>query len=339
MQEILIESTTWDADLLSDLMLAAGALSVSAADPDEGTPEESAQFGEPGEAIATFGWKRNRLVVLVTDELEVAPWLENIWRDARELSPIDSKAPVWSVQPLIEHDWVRLTQAQFEPLLIGDRLWIKPSWHEVEVKPGQCLIEIDPGLAFGTGSHATTHLCLEWLVAQAAHGACGSLLDYGCGSGILAIAAAALGYAPVRGIDIDPQAVLAARNNAAHNQFDIRFEQADQTPTPWVNPNDFQAEAVRRADPSELALARDALVTASLVRYDVVVANILTKPLQVLAPLLCASLAPRGRLLLSGILERQAVEVTERYAPWLSLQRVGQCDGWVSLCGVMENSA
>src|SRR5690606_11288802 len=195
---------------------------------------------------------------------------------------------------------VRLTQSQFDPIQVDERIWIVPSWHNVppEAVQAPVCIRLDPGLAFGTGSHPTTHLCLAWLGDHVQTGV--SVLDYGCGSGILAIAASKLGASSVTGVDIDAQAVQSTLDNAEANQVDVQ------------------------------AVLPDALEPAT---FDLVVANILSNPLKVLAPMLCQRVAPGGRLALSGVLERQADEVAEAYAPWIRLSVWRARDGWVCLHG------
>jgi len=211
----------------------------------------------------------------------------------------------WLLRDVPDADWVRLTQSQFGPITVGDRIWIVPSWHRDDAdlpagntQDGIIRIELDPGLAFGTGSHPTTHLCLEWLAAHLHGGE--TVLDYGCGSGILAIAARMLGAGDTLGVDIDEQAVLSATQNAAANRVRVH------------------------------ACLPDALPAGS---SQVVVANILSNPLKVLAPMLSSRVAPGGWLALSGVLERQADEVAQAYAPWLALQVWAARDGWVCLAG------
>mgnify|MGYP001593222858 CR=1 FL=1 len=194
-------------------------------------------------------------------------------------------------------DWVRATQAQFEPIRISERIWIVPSWH-TPPDPHALNLVLDPGLAFGTGSHPTTRLCLAWLEARLRGGE--SVLDYGCGSGILAIAAARLGAGEVVGIDIDPEAVRTARTNAAANQARARFAATD-TPLP---------------PPSDLVLA-----------------NILAGPLKVLAPLLAAHTRPGGRIVLAGLLDAQSADVTAAYAPWFDMSAFASAEGWTALEG------
>jgi ribosomal protein L11 methyltransferase len=206
--------------------------------------------------------------------------------------------PPFRLETVAEQDWVQLTQSQFEPIRISDRLWIVPSWHQ-SPDPAALTLVLDPGMAFGTGSHPTTRLCLEWLERTLLAGK--SLLDYGCGSGILAIAAARLGAASVLGVDIDPQAVDASRRNAEQNGVDALF-----------------LDSAQRLSG----------------QFDVLVANILANPLKVLAPAICGHLRPGGALALSGILVDQADELIAIYSPWLPLSVADSRDGWVCLAGV-----
>jgi ribosomal protein L11 methyltransferase len=205
--------------------------------------------------------------------------------------------PAYTVEAVADCDWVRQTQAQFGPLHITDRLWVVPSWCE-PVDPGAINLALDPGSAFGTGSHPTTRLCLRWLAAQLAPGA--SVLDYGCGSGILAIAAARLGAGKVAGIDLDPQAIEASRANATRNGVTGHFAAPD-----GLGPG----------------------------KFDLVVANILANPLRLLAPLLAARVRERGTILLSGVLDNQVVTVSDAYRRWFKLDPWGSEDGWVALAG------
>ncbi|MDR2112587.1 MAG: 50S ribosomal protein L11 methyltransferase, partial [Candidatus Accumulibacter sp.] len=203
-----IETDGRHAEPLADALLDAGALSAGIEDADAGTADETAQFGEPGSA-ATPGWARSRVIALLDADTDVDALLGDCAR-AAGLPGV----PAHTVERVEEQDWVRLTQAQFEPIRVSGRLWIVPSWHSAP-DPAAIVLVLDPGMAFGTGSHPTTRLCLEWLERTVTPGC--SMLDYGCGSGILGIAAARLGATDVLGVDIDPQAVTAARNNAARN--------------------------------------------------------------------------------------------------------------------------
>ncbi len=277
-----------DAEALADALLEAGALSVSCDDADAGTPREAAQFAEPG-APPPQPWKRNLLTVLV--DADAAP--SQILAEAASASEV----PISGFETSIveDEDWVKRTQRQFEPMQISEGLWIVPSWC-VPPDPAAMNISIDPGLAFGTGSHPTTRLVLRWLSRTVRGGE--SVLDYGCGSGILAIAAARLGAKRVSGVDIDPQAVVAAQDNAAKNGVKVRFATPDAV----------------RADPA-----------------DIVVANILANPLIVLAPIITTHCA--GSLALSGILESQAEEVAAAYSAHFKVEVAEREDGWVLLTG------
>lgn len=278
-------------EALSEALLEAGALSVSVEDADAGTEREVPQFGEPGSPAEPL-WQASRVLGLFPEGTDVTRIVAQC-----ALRAGLAEVPAYGVERIADQDWVRLTQAQFEPIRVNERLWIVPSWHDAP-DPRAINIVLDPGMAFGTGSHPTTRLCLDWLCDHAHTGL--SVLDYGCGSGILAIAAARLGAAPVVAADIDEQALVAARDNAARNAvaLDIRHAGA---------PMDEQ--------------------------FDRVVANILTNPLCVLAPLLAARLRPGGWLALSGILEAQAALVREAYRPYLDLEAGAVLDGWVRLQG------
>ena len=284
-----------DADRLSDALLEQGAISVSIEDALAGTPAEMPQFGEPGSPDMPPDmplWQRSRVVALFSPADDLSARIGA----ACAAAGIDG-LPGVEFGEVAEQNWVQLTQAQFEPIRIDERLWIVPSWHAAP-DPEAINLILDPGMAFGTGSHPTTRLCLEWL-GEAIRGG-ESLLDYGCGSGILAIAAAKLGAGAVSGVDIDDQALAAARDNAATNRVAL-----------------------------ELRHSREALDES----FDIVVANILTNPLCVLAPLLAGRVAPGGRLALSGVLESQAGLVVAAYAPFLALRVGATLDGWVRLEG------
>ena len=279
-------------DALSDALLAQGALSVGVEDALAGTPAEQPQFGEPG-SPGTPQWSESRLVALfaASDDL-----IGRVAAAAREAGLDD--LPELTIEDVAEQNWVQLTQAQFEPIRINQRLWIVPSWHQAP-DPDSLNLVLDPGMAFGTGSHPTTRLCLDWL-CDTLHGG-ERVLDYGCGSGILAIAAAKLGAASTLGVDIDDSALTAARDNAARNSASIALRHS-QAPLPE--------------------------------HFDLVVANILTNPLCLLAPLLAQRLAPGGRMALSGILETQAEQVIAAYAPYLPLTIGASSEGWIRLEGL-----
>ena len=276
-------------DAFGDALLERGALSVDLADAHAGTVAESALFDEPG--VAAQVWRANRICALFPAETDPAA----VWTGA--CADAGLGAQPFSVQGIDEQDWVRRTRDQFQPIQISPRLWIVPTWAELP-DPQAINLQLDPGLAFGTGAHPTTRLCLRWLEQNLRAG--DTVLDYGCGSGILAIAAMKLGAAAASGIDIDPQAVLAAGNNAMQNQVAVRFEL----------PHAGRGEPVQ-----------------------VVLANILANPLKVLAPLLAGLTLPRGRIALSGILAQQADEIAAIYAQWFDLQPAMADEGWVLLSG------
>ncbi len=279
------------AEPLSDALLEVGALSVSLEDADAGTLDETPLFGEPDHPTAEL-WAHSIAVALLDEQADAKATLAAAARIAGIAVPTD-----YTVETVAEQDWVRLTQSQFDPIPISPRLWIVPTWHNA---PDSAAInlKLDPGLAFGTGSHPTTRLCLRWLDENLAGGE--TLLDYGCGSGILAIAAARLGAARVDGVDIDPQAVTSARDNAALNDVSAHF-----------------------VLPGELASGE----------YDVVVANILTNPLKGLAPLLTGRVRRGGRLVLSGILPEQAEDVMAVYRAGFDFDAPAADEGWVRLSG------
>jgi ribosomal protein L11 methyltransferase len=301
--EILIEVARGHAETLSDALMDCGALSVSVEDADEGTAAEQPLFGEPGMVIEQAAWENSRVVALAPADIDHAALV------AEALAASGLAMLPFSLRQVAEQDWVRLTQSQFEPIHIGKNIWVVPSWHEAP-DPQALVLELDPGLAFGTGSHPTTRLCMEWLEANPP---AGSVLDYGCGSGILAMVAKKLGAADVIGIDIDPQAIESAAFNTERNRCDIAF----------FLPDDF-------------AVAPQA---AQFPVFDTVVANILSSPLKLMAPMLAGRVAPGGALVLSGVLERQADEVAAAYAPFIALSVWARRDGWVALAGRLPDAA
>ena len=305
MRELVLHCLEAQAEALSDALLEAGVLSVSVEDADFGTDDERPLFGEPGTEPDIQAWDRNRVVALLPDGADPTQIMEEA-ASAGELDP--ALFAGWTLRDVPDADWVRLTQSQFGPIHIAERLWIVPSWHRdnpdvpgldpAAAEDGAIHIELDPGLAFGTGSHPTTHLCLAWLEAELPTGA--TVLDYGCGSGILAIAARKLGAGPTLAVDIDAQAVQSTAYNAEVNRVELQ------------------------------AMLPDALSDGT---FQVVVANILSNPLKVLAPMLAGRVAAGGHLVLSGVLERQAEEVAAAYAPWLTMSVWRARDGWVCLHG------
>ncbi len=280
------------AEVLADALMEAGALSVSIEDRDAGTAAEQAQFGEPG-LDDPKAWQRNWVVALLEAETDI-----DVLIAALNL-PTDIEHAIETVP---EQDWVRLTQSQFEPIPISERLWIVPSWHDAAdfvSTPNAIVLVLDPGLAFGTGSHPTTRLCLKWL-EQNLHGG-ESVLDYGCGSGILAIAAKKLGAGQVIGSDVDAQAITSSCDNAERNLAEAAFFLPDALPAGT---------------------------------FDVLVANILTNPLKALMPLLAGRVRTGGRIALSGILSEQADEVSALYNTAFDMRLWATEDGWVCLSGV-----
>ncbi len=295
--EIVIEVAREHAEALSDAMMEAGALSVSVEDADEGTEAERPLFGEPGMEPAEAAWERSRVVALASsddDHGAIVAW-------AASACGLGA-TPAFTLREVADQDWVRLTQSQFDPISIGKRIWVVPSWHEAP-DPDGLVLELDPGLAFGTGSHPTTRLCMEWLEENLPAGT--SVLDYGCGSGILAMVASKLGAHSVVGVDIDPQAIEAARANSERNGSTIEYVLPDQ-----FGPGSF----------------------------EVVVANILSSPLKLLAPMLAGRVAPGGHLVLSGILARQADEVAAAYAPHLKMSVWAEHEGWILLAGTKSSA-
>ena len=279
-------------ETLSDALQALDAISVSVEDADAHTDAEQALFGEPGMPAPRDGWERSVMLALFSKEsqaIEAGRILQaqEFFGDCR----------LQGISAIADQDWVRLTQAQFAPVEITPSFWIVPSWHQLPPSANQSIV-LDPGLAFGTGTHPTTRMCLAWI---ARHRLPDTVLDYGCGSGILAIAAAKFGARQVCAVDIDPAAVQATIDNAQHNQ--VRLS----------------------AGLPELATGQ----------FDLVVANILSSPLKVLAPLLCSLTKGGGRLLLSGILERQAQELQAAYAPYCPLEILDRQDGWILMSGTL----
>ena len=289
MFELRLHVPEAQVDAVSDALEALDALSVSVEDADAQTPHEQALFGEPGMPPPQAGWSRSSVVALFQTEAQA--------REAATLLPLQDffqGAQVLSIQPVPEQDWVRLTQSQFSPVDITPDFWIVPTWHEIPAAARR-VIRLDPGLAFGTGTHPTTRMCLRWIARNDLRQR--RVLDYGCGSGILAIGAAPHGAPAPDAVDIDPEAVRATLDNALANGVTLHAGLPD--------------------------LAQG--------RYDVVLANILATPLKVLAPLLCGLVAADGHLVLAGILSRQAEELKTAYADLCDLQVVDEEDGWVCM--------
>lgn len=283
-------------ETVSDALDALDALSVSVEDADAQTDAEQALFGEPGMPPPKDGWQRSRMLALYPSEA--------LAQEAAALLAAQdffAGCKILGIAEVPEQDWVRLTQSQFTPVDITPDFWIVPTWHEPPAQ-ARTIIRLDPGLAFGTGTHPTTRMCLRWI---ARHGSqapgLGRVLDYGCGSGILAIGAAKYGATQIDAVDIDAAAVESTVLNARANQV-------------------------------ELSAGLPERVTG---RYQTVLANILATPLKVLAPLLCSRVAPGGSLVLAGILERQADELVLAYAPWCQLQVSDAEDGWILMTATL----
>ncbi len=288
--ELILLAPVQAVETVCDALDALDALSVSVEDADAQTPAEQALFGEPGMPPPKAGWERSRIVSLFTSEAL-----------AREAGAVLAAQDFFAgcqtvaVQAVVDQDWVRLTQSQFTPVDITPDFWIVPTWHEPPAQAKQ-VIRLDPGLAFGTGTHPTTRMCLRWIAAQGAAGQpLGRVLDYGCGSGILAIGAAKFGALDIDAVDIDEAAVQSTCANAEANHVQLQAGLPDKATG----------------------------------KYQTVLANILATPLKVLAPLLCAYVQPGGNLVLAGILDRQEDELKAAYAPYCQLEVREQQEGWI----------
>jgi ribosomal protein L11 methyltransferase len=284
------------ADAFSGQLMELGAISVNVEDAEEGTANEKPIFGEPG--AATGMWAKSKLTALFQDGIDAA----EIGREAASMLGFEGLK--FSVESVADIDWVQQNRDQFQPIKISERVWIVPTWH---VAPDDDAINIalDPGAAFGTGSHPTTRLCLQWLEANLEAIKKPTMLDYGCGSGILAIAAKKFGALTTVGVDIDAQAIEAARYNASQNNVEIAFSTTDVV-------LDFVA--------------------------DITVANILANPLKVLAPLLASHTISGGQLALAGILDQQADDIIAIYQPWFDLRVWRSAEGWSCIAGVRKQT-
>ncbi len=288
---LILEVDATRAEALADALFELGALSVTVEDAAAGTPDEQPLFGEPGCPLDAM-WARSSVRALFDVHADSAAIV------AEAAARLGWAIPAHRTETVADEDWVRLTQAQFDPIQVSDRLWIVPSWHEPP-DPQALTLRLDPGLAFGTGSHPTTRLCLRWLETHVHGGE--QVLDYGCGSGILAIAARKLGAGRTTGVDIDPGAVAQARLNAEGNAVNATFVDTS-APLPCV--------------------------------ADLVTANILAIPLKLLAPLLATHCRSGGRIVLAGLLDEQADEVAAAYTPWFDMRVYGSEAGWTALEGV-----
>jgi len=297
MFELRLHCPQDQVEVISEALLALDSLSVSVEDADAHTDQEHALFGEPGMPAPAAGWLRSQVIALFST-YEAAQEAGKLLA----LQPFFDNCSLQSVDEVAEQDWVRLTQSQFEPVSITDEFWVVPSWHQVPAQ-AKWVLRLDPGLAFGTGTHPTTRMCLRWIAQHPPRAQ--RVLDYGCGSGILAIGAAMLGATHVDAVDIDPDAVKSTLANAADNQV-------------LVN-----------AGLPELAQGT----------YPLVMANILAAPLKVLAPLLCAHVKTGGVLILAGILQRQVEEIQQAYQPYMALQVADVQDGWVLMHGQVTDKS
>ncbi|MDQ5948413.1 MAG: Ribosomal protein methyltransferase [Pseudomonadota bacterium] len=291
-KQIIINIDSQRAEQLSDIFFDLGALSVSIEDEHEGTELEQPIFNEPGMIVEAL-WEHSKVVVLFDDLADVASLVS--------AAEIELNAAFSYVQENVDdQDWVRLTQSQFEPIEVTPNLYIVPSWHSIPDAEATGII-LDPGLAFGTGSHPTTFMCLRWIAENITPEL--EVLDYGCGSGILAITAKKVGAKLVDGVDIDSQAIESSLYNAEVNQVRVNF----------CLPNQFLAK-----------------------QYDVVIANILSNPLRMLASALASYVKPSGQIILSGILESQIEEMCEIYAQWFVMSTYTIQEGWACLHGVKK---
>ncbi len=288
-----IEAQDHTADLISDTLMELGALSAIIEDANAETIDEQPIFGEPGDPPPGI-WQQNLVSALFDEGVDVSDMIAKLQLQTK-LSNLQ-----YTTEIIQEQDWVRATQSQFDPIKITDKLWIVPTWHS-SPDPEAINIILDPGLAFGTGSHPTTHLCLAWLTKTVTQAA--SVLDYGCGSGILAIAAKKLGAGHVVGTDIDTQAIQSSLYNAEQNAVTADFYHASQ----------YQSQ-----------------------EFDIVVANILSSALSVLAPALAKSCKTGGKIALSGILREQESAVSAIYAEWFEMQTPQYMDSWVLLTGTKK---
>ena len=290
-QQITINVNDAVAERLADALMEHGALSAAIEDAYAGTENEQAIFGEPGMPTEQI-WQQSKVIALFGENDDAAAMIQA----ASQACGLKDLA--YTSEILADQDWVRLTQAQFDPIQISERLWITPSWHEAP-NSNAVNLQLDPGLAFGTGSHPTTRLCLKWLDTQLKGDE--SVLDYGCGSGILTIAALKLGAGSAVGVDIDEQAIRASKDNAAQNNVDAQFYLPDGLPQG---------------------------------QFDIVVANILANPLRMLGEMLAARTKQGGRIVLSGLLDEQVEELSGIYRQWFDIEPAEIDEGWARLSGV-----
>ena len=292
-QQVNIPVAESVAETFSDALMNNGALSAAIEDAFAGTSNEQPIFGEPDMPQQQF-WQQSKIVALFDEHADVAKCVSNA------ADEINLPLPQYTIESLAEQDWVRLTQSQFDPIKISDRLWITPTWHDFPDE-NAINLRLDPGLAFGTGSHPTTHLCLQWLDNHLQGGE--TVLDYGCGSGILTIAAIKLGAAHATGVDIDEQAIKASNDNAQQNHVQAAFYLPKHLPEG---------------------------------QFGVVVANILANPLRMLGEMLAARTRIGGHIVLSGILAEQIEEMSNIYAKWFDLAPAIVDNGWACISGTKK---
>jgi ribosomal protein L11 methyltransferase len=298
MFELVLQAPESLVESVSDaLMEELDALSVSVEDSDADTDAEHALFGEPGMPPPSAGWQRSTLKALFETEAAASEAATLLLSQDWAMQP-GSSVSMTALHEVAEQDWVRLTQSQFDPVEITPTFWIVPTWHEPPAAATR-LIRLDPGMAFGTGTHPTTRMCLGWITAHESDIRGQRVLDYGCGSGILANGAALHGGEPIDAVDIDPAAISTTAQNAKDNGVTLRSGTPDMASG----------------------------------EYPLVLANILATPLKMLAPLLCGHVARGGHLVLAGILDRQADELKAAYAPWIALEVANTVDGWILMTG------
>jgi len=291
---LMIQTSADSAEKITDYLMDLGAISTSIQDKNLNQNNEEIIFGEPHNGPQQY-WKENTISALFEENIKV----EKIKNELENF--LNQKIEV-IVTKIEDQDWVKISQDQFHPICIRDNFWIIPTWHSQEFKSGINLI-LDPGLAFGTGSHPTTHLCIEWLIDNVKKN--NQVLDYGCGSGILAIAAKKIGCKLALGVDIDPQALIASKDNALLNNVNVEFIETSKP---------------------------------IMIKADLIVANILSSALSVLAPALAGYCNPHGMIALSGILEAQEKIIIEIYQEWFNIVGVTRKDGWVCISGVRRNN-
>jgi ribosomal protein L11 methyltransferase len=289
-----IRASTKYAHIISDALIELGAISSSIEDSYLNSENEEALFGEPNIPSNSI-WQHNTIESLFDSSVSINIIVDEL-KIITGLSHID-----YTLESVADQNWVALTQSQFEPINILDKLWIVPSWH-TSPDPEVINIILNPGLAFGTGSHPTTHLCLEWLIKEVSVN--DRVLDYGCGSGILSIAAKKCGAKEVVGVDIDPQAIISSTHNAKENHVDIHFYNSE-------SPLKFEV--------------------------DIVVANILSSALSVLAPIIAETCKPQGKIALSGILKEQVEMLTKIYNVWFNLNKPIEREGWILMSGTKKS--